>query len=137
AAGECLELVGSGCAEPDRTADATDRHFLAAAGDGFVIERDQDRWTGPVERVQKRADRPFASEPRAEASGPAVPLRFVDMAQPGRRVERRETAEERRRIRAEDSGPVAGNRNVWQAGAAPSVHHRPPAQLRLIPVMRQ
>src|SRR5205807_1651964 len=71
ATGERLQLVRSRRAKADRAADPADRHLLAAADDRVILGRRQDRPARAIERVEKRPDRPLASQPGADRPGAA------------------------------------------------------------------
>src|SRR3984893_4762182 len=123
-----LSWFGPLRAEPRGAADPADRHLLAAARDGCVLGRDEDRSRRAIEAIEKRPQRSPAIERRPERHGAAVALGFGDMTEPGRCVERCQAPRQRRRLASGDAATITGNDDVWQARLPPRVERRTPAQ---------
>src|SRR5207244_6632617 len=66
-----------------------------------------------------------------------ITLGNIDTAERGCRIERGEAAGQHCRLGAGDAAAIAGDRDVPQAGMAPFIQYRTPAELRLVPAMRE
>ena len=137
AARKSLDLVRTDSAEPNRLTDFAGGNFLAAADNGFVSGRDQNRAARPVKAIQERPRYLLALERGADWPRAAVALRLVDMSEQHRGIERCKLSRQARRFRTADPACIPGDRNRRQAALTPRIENGLPAELIVVPFVLQ